>query len=443
MDYYFVSKFGRLGEARSMKELMLEKLGKIENLEQRKVLKEILTGFFINLIDYQTEVNQRLEERVFSEIDDTERKYDLYFTVCPKNNLDPLDNFWHPVFPEEIVETKCDLKEIIAKLQKNEVVSLFTVFLKCDYLLIKKLTAGKKSFQGELITDRKRYPIRVRLQQNQKHLLLCEHLYQVFQKNAIPWKTLNHPYANKFFDVVITYWESLPETAETINEIVINLEEYDRYKQINLALLWNVEPLQISSTGFPMPALDRINYEHVLSIKKNGCEHGYLIDEEQTYIRYSMRTDEAVTIVSPHEKIEAWNLMKITRLAMEPTGNPVYGIGSNRRTDSFVAKFSQKQGAVIRTRGEIYRIVNSFAISAYFQLQNIRLSEHKGERDYTYDCNYFLADDIRVANEKKMMILSFTPINLDDNYLIYDWLSFLVSEVQMYFPDYECVGELV
>jgi hypothetical protein len=425
-----------------MKELMLEKLKKMESLDQRKLLKEILTGLFTNLLDYQAQVNQHLEERVFSEIDDVERKYDLYFAVCPKSNLDPLDNFWHPVFPEEINLPSYDLKKIFDKLQKNEAVPLFTLFLECDYLLIKKLAISKKTFHGELITDQKRHPIRVKLEQNQNYRLQIEHLYQVFQKNTIPWKTVNQPFANKFFDVIICEWETPPEETETVNEITINLEEYERYKKIDLALLWNIEPVKIGGTGFPMPALDRINYEHVLSLKKNGPEHGYLIDEEQTCIRYSMRTEDTITIISSQEKNDAWNLLKITRPLAEPTVHSSYPIASNRRLDSFITKFAQKQAALIRTKAEIYRIVNSFAISPYFELQNIQLSDHRGNRDLTYDFNYFLSDDIRVANAKKIMILTFKPVNLEGNFLIYDWLSFLVSEVQMYFPDYECVGEI-
>jgi hypothetical protein len=159
-----------------------------------------------------------------------------------------------------------------------------------------------------------------------------------------------------------------------------------------------------------------------------------------------MRTEDALTIVSPHQKMEAWNLLKITRPVTGPplTKSP-YPVASNHRRESFNAKFAPKRAAVIRTKAEIYRIVNSFTASQYVQLQDIRFSDHKTTRECTYECNHFLSDDIRVANDQKMMILKFTPINpvnLEGNFLVYDWLSFLVSEVQMYFPDYKCVGEL-
>jgi hypothetical protein len=426
-----------------MKQLMLEKLKKMEDLDQRKLLKEILNGFFNNLLDYQEQVNQRLEDRVFSEIDDWERCYDLYFTVCPKANLDPLDNFWRPVFPEDAAEKKYDLKEIGENCRKSEQTALFSIFMELDYLAIKQLAANKKTFQGAIITDLNRYPIRISLKPDQKYRLQMEHLYQVFQKNALAWKTLNHPYANKFFEVTISECESFPDEAEMITEIVFDLEEYEPYKRIDHVLLWNVAPLQIATTGFPMPALDRINYEHILPLKKAGPEHGYLINEERTYIRYTMRSSDAITIVCPYEKNEPWNLLKIIRPVVAPGSPSSYPIVSNSRAPGFIAKFVQKQTALIRSRGEIHRIVNSLAASRHFELKSIALTDHQGHHGVTYDLNYFIADDIRVANEKKFMILSFTIGDGAANFLVYDLLSFIVSEVQMYFPDYACVGELL
>jgi hypothetical protein len=426
-----------------MKQLMLEKLKKMEDLDQRKLLKEILNGFFNNLLDYQEQVNQRLEDRVFGEIDDWERCYDLYFTVCSKANLDPLDNFWRPVFPEDAAEKQYNLKEIRENCRKGEPKALFSIFMELDYLGIKQLANNKKTFQGALITDQNRYPIRISLKPDQKYRLQMEHLYQLFQKNALPWKTLNHPYANKFFEVMISECGSFPDEAETITELLLDLEEYEPYKKTDQILLWNVEPLQMATNGFPMPALDRINYEHLLPLKKDGPEHGYLIDEERTYIRYTMRSSDTITIVCPYEKNEPWNLLKIIR-SVVPPGNPsAYPAVDNSRITGFISKFSQKQLAVIRSRGEIHRIVNSLAAARHFELKSIVITDHLGDRGVTYDLNYFITDDIRVANQKKFMILSFTIGDGAANFLVYDLLSFLVSEVQMYFPDYACVGELL
>ena len=56
-----------------MKDIIIDKLSKMEDLEQRKILKDIISGVFLNLIDYQESFNKNLEERIFSEIEDKEK----------------------------------------------------------------------------------------------------------------------------------------------------------------------------------------------------------------------------------------------------------------------------------------------------------------------------------------------------------------------------------
>ena len=81
-----------------MKEHFLEELNNIEDLEQRKLLKNIVIGCFSGLIDYQETVNRELTERVFNEVEDTESHYHIYMTVCQQQEVDPIDDFLFPVF---------------------------------------------------------------------------------------------------------------------------------------------------------------------------------------------------------------------------------------------------------------------------------------------------------------------------------------------------------
>ena len=67
---------------------MYERLRKIDDLEQRQLLKNIMSGVFANLIDYQTEWNNRLEERIFNEIDDAENK--SFTDISKLNNIDKI-----------------------------------------------------------------------------------------------------------------------------------------------------------------------------------------------------------------------------------------------------------------------------------------------------------------------------------------------------------------
>ena len=60
----------------------------------------------------------------------------------------------------------------------------------------------------------------------------------------------------------------------------------------------------------------------------------------------------------------------------------------------------------------------------------------------TYEVNDFIVDEIRDSNIKKVLILSFEAQE-KNNYLNYDILSFIISEVQFIYPEYECEGRLI
>lgn len=429
-------------ENSSMKDIIYDRLSKMEDLEQRKMLKDIMSGFFSNLTEYQVTANMNLEARIFNEIEDSEMKYNIYFTVCEKNNVDPVDDFLYPVFPDDMDEIKFDMNAILEGLRNNEDVRLFTLFMKCDYPTIKKLLQSNKSYSGVIITDEREYRIKVRLEHNTKYLNRIHELYDVFLKNTIPWKTLNAPYANKFFEVVLTECEGMIGENEEIKEIEFDLEEFEKYKMLGVVPLWNIRKLGLKCEGFPMPAIDRVNYEHVLSLKKLGAENGYLIDAEEHLIKHIMRTEDKLVIVSPEEKAGIWNVLRINQCYNDCYKKNEFEMATNSRKQSFINKFAVRQASIVRTKGEIARIVNSLEASRYFKMEDIEILQSRSLNTTTYDMNSFITDEIRVGNDKKVMSLKFRAIDYD-SFIVHDMLSFLVSEVQMYFPEYECEGELI
>ena len=424
-----------------MRDLILDKLSKMEDLEQRKMLKDIMTGLFNNLIEYQENSNKVLKERIFSEVEDAEKKYDIYITVSNKSDVDPVSEFLYPFFSEDVLEKKIIMKEIVESVLKKENMKLFTVFMKCDYATSTKINENRR-YNGTIITDWGRYPITVRLKRNQVYMSEVSRLYDIFQKNEILWRTINNPYTNKFFDVFLDECEGSIDENEEIKEIVFDLEEYDQYKMIDIVPLWNIKKMNLKSDGFPMPALDRVNFEHVISIKKMGNENGYLVDENEHIFRYIRRTEEDLTIISPEEKAGTWDIIKVSQQKDETVKNTKFEIACNSRKTSFINKYAGKQACLVRTKGEITRIINAFEFSKYFELQDIEVNASAIEQRLTYDMNFFISDDIRIGNDKKNMILKFRQ-NSAKTFISQDILSFLVSEIQLYFPEYECVGELI
>lgn len=426
-----------------MKDIISDRLSKMEDLEQRKLLKQLMTGLFLNLVEYQEEMNRKMERKVFDEVKDGEEKHDVFVSLCRRDELDPIHDFLHPMLPEDAAPKLIDMSRLLDHMQRKEEALLFTLFLECDYAALRGLLDGERTFRGEMITSGGRYPISVRLVQSRRYIKEIEKLYHVFQQNNVPWKTVNHPYAYKFVDVLLTHCDAVPQEDEEISEITVDLEEYEPHKRVDVVPLWNIERLAIKNSGFPVPASDRINYEHVLSLHKTGSEHGYLVEGDEENIRYIKRSRDELTIVSPQEKAGIWSVLKIAQPVTARLGSLNYPLVSNRRTDGFIGKYARRQGQIVRATGEIIRIVHAFDAARLLELERVDIRERSDGSPQTYEMNPFVSDNVRTERDKKVMRLAFRARQAegDERFLLQDQMSFLVSEVQMFFPEYKCEGE--
>jgi len=421
-----------------MKELMIERLRKIEDLEQRQLLKDIVSGVFVNLIDYQNDMNNRLEERIFNEMDDVENRFDIYVTLSSKEDVDPIHECLFPMRPADLESKSINIKKLLEAFKNKESAELFTLFLECDSMQIQQLLAKQRLFSGKLVTTNGQVEIKVSLTQNTDYLQEMNKLYPLFQINGLPWKTINHPFVYKFFNINLVDCPPLDENAE-ITEIIVDLEEYEDKKRLNMVPLWNIERHEVKNVGFPIPAIDKVNYEHVLSIRKIGNEHGYLVEADEENVRYVKRSDNELTIVSPRDKSGVWQLIKIAKMADEKIGKLHYELVSNRRIEHFIHKFVNKYTATVKTKGEITRMINSFEAANSFELVDIEIVDAYSGTSFTHSVNTFLTEMIGENNHKKTMLLKFKA-NEERNFIANDILSFLVSEVQRHFFEYECVG---
>ncbi|WP_445477726.1 normocyte-binding protein [Lysinibacillus irui] len=417
---------------------MYERLRKIEDLEQRQLLKDIVSGVFVNLIDYQDEMNRKLEERVFNEIEDVENRFDIYVTLSSKEDVDPIHQCLFPMRPADLETKGIDTAKLLQSLKNKEQAVLCTLFLECDSIQIQQLLVEKRRFNGTLVTTEGQVEIKVSLSRNSDYLQEIDKLYPIFQINGLPWKTINHPYAYKFLDVNLVDCPPLNEDTEII-DMIVDLEEYESKKRLDMVPLWNIERHEVKNVGFPIPAIDKINYEHVLSIRKIGNEHGYLVEADEENVRYVKRSDNELTIVSPQDKSGVWQLIKIAKMEDEKIGKLHYELVSNRRIEHFMHKFASKYTANVKTKGEITRMINSFEAAASVELVDVDIVDSFSRAGFTHSANPFLTEMIGENSHKKTMLLKFKAKAKKD-FIANDILSFLVSEVQRHFFEYKCVG---
>jgi len=419
----------------------------ISDLDGRRMLRSVLFDVYENVVDYNMKMYELLEKRIYSETSDFVEKFYIYTCIEMVDKIDPIDDFLHPMVPDDLVEAIYDMAEINERLRSGEPVVIASVYMKCPATVLKKLLDQKKAYKGSIKTDRHIHEVNVQLKPCRKYVDVIEKLYRAFQNNGIEWKTINCPYAYKFVDVILDTPLSM-EKSESIKEISVELAEYEKFRVPNVIPLWNVAQIEGVEKEFPalMPMIDRIVYEHTISLDDHGVQNGYLVDfnmEEKKDFIYSRRKEKELVIVSTSSEQATWGLIKIENIENADQGRYMGEMLTNKRDLGFTGRYSSVKSMVIRTRGEIARLLQSYEdISNQLIFREVEIYESYHEPPETFDLNSFIDDNIRVDSYKKIMLMLFGANNRDD-YLLEEKMSFLVSEIQILFPEYKCIGELV
>ncbi|BCZ45176.1 hypothetical protein psyc5s11_12430 [Clostridium gelidum] len=420
-----------------------EKLSGIKDLEDRISLKKIMNSVFASLEQYSEDSFNELEERVFNELPYVKEKYNIYSTIIRRNDIDPTDEFLYPMLLEDLEEKSYDTIEILKAIEKKEHKNMFKVFFKCDYLVFKELISSEIRIKGTIETNKKVHEAEFKVVKNKQYADKVSKLYKSFINSNISWTTINNPYIHKIADVVLIGCKDKIEADESVIKIEVDFEKYNQHVEYDMVPLWNVKELRIKCNGFPMPCMEKVDYEHNISIVKEGQKNGYLVDEENVDINKVTFTKESVIISSDTDGSVLWNLWCVTSYEKRKSQKYEYELMTNEVNINFSNKLSFEKSYTIKTKTELARVINSFKASNYFKFKDVKLEKKHSKRlKQTYDINDFIIDEIRDDNIKKVLILHFEPVD-KDNYLNKDILSFLVSEVQLIYPEYECEGRLL
>ncbi|MGM0509121.1 MAG: hypothetical protein ACQERZ_08205 [Fusobacteriota bacterium] len=423
-----------------MKELIRKKISQIKNKGERQLLKTIGAEVLEEMIEYQEEEIEKLENRIFNDFKTNNSGYTIYTTVVSNGGLVEVEDELFPIDPNDLDRSDYDIEEIINAINKKRKIKIDRVFLDLKYDKIKKLIASKKIFNGKLVTEAKEYDIKIRLGKVNDYIMKEKSLYKAFLKNSITWTTINNPYIRKFADVFIIEVEGLEEEIEEIKEITYNLDEFEEKKKQNMIPVWNIERITKKCSGFPEPAIDKINYKHIINFNKVEQKSGYVISNENKQILDIYQGEKKIEIISPNGNTISWDVLKIDQKSQKEM-DLEFPILSNKRKATFINRMRSMGNTTPRTKGEIARIINSFKEIKGFQLKDVELTK-KGEKEgITFDFNDFIEDEIHIQRSRDCLILSFSTTEKPD--LQNDRLSFIVSEIQLYFPEYNCKGVIV
>lgn len=432
-----------MSQIENMKEMIRCELQTISSLEDRVALKELMERVFLPLYETNLEMYRELEQRIQEELAYDVNRYLIRTGIVDRRYVDLTHHLMAPMDNKDLEESSYRMDELLEAVQAEGEYPLMTVMLRCDFIELRELWKKDPEFTGTIETEnpKRTWEIKVKLKKNTRYLEKTAELYRLFIKNGIPWQTINAPYLYKMADVVLVKAEEGLTGKEKIAKIEIQFGQCSSFIHYHMVPLWNVRQLLLDSVGFPVPCEDHQNYEHIISIQEYGTGHAYLADDNQELGRVVQRENK-LFIVSRAGEAKKWSIYTIRNGTESRIDYEAYPVMKNHRTESFSEGFRRRWNLDIKTRAELARFIRGFGMEDFVYYQDCEVLDRYEEETETYSMNPFVEDEIRDTSAQKKLILYFKP-GAREAWLQRDVASFLVSEVQRLYPEYECGGKML
>jgi hypothetical protein len=407
-----------------------KKLDGMKSLEDKKIAAEVLNDLFLPFYEMNEARYEALQKRVWDELPPPFEKYDVYTTVFDKNRIDLAHSFLRPMIASDSSE-----EQPLSCIQKNTI--LETIFIKLDYLDLKNL--DNKEFKGKIITSNGNFNAKFALKPTEKYAEEIYKLYKLFLFNQLSWHSLCSPLLFHFYDLIITETGNIPKDA-LLQNVEVDYGEYSAYIKQNLIPVWNIEEVTVVSTDFPMPNLDRTNFEYRLETDKIGAEHAYLIGKSEGILHARQEEDALIAVMAAEGGI-IWDLRRILKYEKKDVESFEYPLFSNAEKDTFGGRMTARFGAV-KTRGETKRIFYALGGTEYFSIFDTKVIHYSNFLGETYEINFFIRDEVRDMEVSKVLLLELEAL-ADIRWYDRDLLSYYCSQLQLIYPEYKVAATLL
>ena len=408
---------------KSLREMFFEM-----NVEMQERFQEIKDKFLETKINEISEYEDIFVETVLVEKEDVFKMDGVFFPVVDK--IDIIDENYKDIYLENVY-LNLDLRKI------NEVL--------------------EREFLGWIDIDGDNYEVKVRFVKDERYFDEIKKLYDSFELNGKKWKTINMAHFMRCYKIKLTEYgfDMSQDILEKIQngkyEITYDFEEIQDKVLRDRELLWNIEKKKIISTIFVRPTKIDLSFEYTINFESDEQILVSNRENEDILCCYYSGKNK-LNIVSKKNTGDIWDVFSVKPIEKCIKILELYGKSSenqenyfhftNFRNKSFIDKIQTKNRNT-RSRAflEKYFLEYEFTKDKIL-LKDINFKENIEKNLDTYDCNESLKNDFQKGySDKKPKMNLFVEIKDFDDYSE-DKVSFLISEIQNDYNEFECRGYL-
>lgn len=413
-----------------MEDYVKQRLLEIGDTDERSFAKEALLKGFLPAIQVMEKRYRDLEERIRREIEIPGSRYAVYTTVIRRQDYDAANRTWFPVCEDDVGEDGTVCSRIYFRGNRGD-----------------RENFEKHSFFNAV--DSKGQPRQVGIKRTEDYRNAVEELYHLFVCNRVPWHTVNTGDLDRFYDVCPM---EETEDAENLNRWEIDFGEWQDVIDRDYMALWNLEYFTFRSMKFMVPSVDGKYYEHELNLKEYEPDCGYMVKGNKDIL--SIRHESGrILMISPREAFESWQACRFGRRQDTDSFGYHHRILGNGGKERFADHLAARYGQGIHSRTELFRIAEELDADSQVRLRDSQIREKEQEGSYPADMNWFLREDLFPMETRKVLELTFerriNKAGMEGNEAIEscdpdgeDMLRYVISQIQLLFDEYRCVGRL-
>lgn len=412
------------------KKYIQERLREIDDLDERRYAKVLLEESLGRMMAWSEGRYAALEERVQRELDAPWRPFHTCITIIRREDYDPINSFWSPLCMEDL--------QAEHRQEGYETVYLAADDAACRAFLQAGVVEAQDVQTGRPVTFTVQRPVRYRA--------CLERLYALFAGNHVPWQTVHMGHLERFFDLIPAGerdGEKEAGQAEAGSRRVYRFleERWDGCILQGMIPLWNIRQIPVRFREFRVPCIDEALYEHTFYLpEEKGQTDGYLAQagDEILSIRYEK---DKIILKTRKDTLEDISVFRLCQDGPEPSAGYRYPVLTNHRPDSLAARYLQRSGRFLQTPAELGRKVQELAGSYEIEMAGCEILERAEEGFLSGDMNDFAGARMLTDDRRKILLIRIRKGGkYQGDYLYEAQVRYILSQLQMEFLEYRCMG---